>query len=144
MGQLSGTLAAQADLAGSLSEPVIQGGWTIRQGSFQGVGVEFSLEDIQLDGTFNGDAMHFGGLAEAPGGKIAVEGDLNWQEDWYLDLTAKSDNVVLVPQTGVELTVRPELFFGSNRAWPHSTAPSRFPRPIFYCRPCPKCPERFL
>lgn len=111
MGQLSGTLAAQADLAGSLSEPVIQGGWTIRQGSFQGVGVEFSLEDIQLDGTFNGDAMHFGGLAEAPGGKIAVEGDLNWQEDWYLDLTAKSDNVVLVPQTGVELTVRPELFF---------------------------------
>jgi translocation and assembly module TamB len=106
---IEGVLASQLKFSGSLSDPLVSGDWTLKNGLLDTVQLPEPIKEIDLAGQFIDTHMAFAGDFISTGGKATVDVWLDWKDRWQMETRLHSKEILLAPAQGIRLDVQPDL-----------------------------------
>ncbi|MCF1428245.1 MAG: translocation/assembly module TamB domain-containing protein [Shewanella sp.] len=107
---LSGKLASDIALSGSLSRPRIEGKLTLSKGSFAAAANPTLMEDVNLAVNFGGQQVALSGDWRMGKGMGRLGGELNWQQGKANGtVTIKGDNLEVIAPPVAIVRVSPDL-----------------------------------
>ncbi|BDF94740.1 translocation/assembly module TamB domain-containing protein [Pseudoalteromonas sp. KAN5] len=112
--QLKGSISGQIALAGTLSAPLLNGELEVIDVNLQGEQLPVAIVDSNISITFDKTKATLDGkLNDAQGGKLALEGDIDWQgAQPAVNLAVVGEQFYVRAQQGVTFKVSPDLKIG--------------------------------
>lgn len=106
---ISGMISSQLTLSGALTEPFIEGDFTLSEGELKTEYFPETIRNITVAAHFDQQTLNYKGDFESNSGKASLEGALDWQEEWVLKTSLESDSFEITPRPGFDLTIKPAL-----------------------------------
>ncbi len=106
---LSGFISSDLRFAGSLDKPFIDGDFTLTEGLLKSDYFPETLRQINVAAQFNHQVLSYKGSFNSNGGAASLDGELDWQQQWQLKTSLKSEAFKITPASGIDLTIKPDL-----------------------------------
>lgn len=110
--EIGGTINADLALTGTLSLPRVTGNAALRDGRASLVRAPLSIEQVTLDGVFDGRSMQLGGHFRTPESRqdVAVNGNFSLRgHNWHGEATASGQDMVIALPPQYQFTTVPDL-----------------------------------
>lgn len=106
---IAGILSGQLNLSGTTKKPMLMGQFSFSEGALKSDYLPETLDEVSIDGTFNQQQLNYQGVFRSAGGQANLDGRLNWQHQWELNTSLRSEAFDITPRAGVSLTIKPNI-----------------------------------
>lgn len=114
--RLAGTINSSLTLAGNLATPRVTGTLAVRDGGFAFTRLPLVVEQLDIDGNFDGDRLHIDSSFRTPESveKAQLTGDFfllngTWGDQWRGEATLTGDRLLVGMPPEFQFTVSPQL-----------------------------------
>lgn len=110
--EIAGEVNAELTVAGTLQQPMLNGGLSLAQGHFRSDMVPLPIEDIELQLAIQDNNAAIGGEFRAAESQGRLEGDFTWKdESWSGNLSIAADPLLVQPEPKMRIYLAPDLRF---------------------------------
>lgn len=107
--RITGLFSSQFRVSGTAKKPALTGSFNLSDGSLKSGYLPETLDKVAIDGVFDQHQLSYQGIFSSAGGQANLDGKLNWQEEWQLTTSLRSEAFNITPRSGVDLTIKPNL-----------------------------------